>query len=111
MVNIFFSFRVCIFFFFFHFVFVEDASSGYDSSDNSKLDSDTSRHSSPMKQPKCLTVSDTAPDILKVRSTYALSEDLKTIMTLPEMCDVTFLIGPSEVPVYGVRAILAMSSG
>ncbi|XP_045167803.1 serine-enriched protein-like [Mercenaria mercenaria] len=42
----------------------------------------------------------------RVKSTHALCESLRLIMEIPEMCDVTFLVGPREIPVHGVRAIL-----
>jgi len=39
-----------------------------------------------------------------------LCEKFKLIIDMPEMCDVTFLVGPEEVPVHGVRAILGIRS-
>lgn len=47
---------------------------------------------------------------MNFQSTHALSEHLKMILSMPELCDVTFLVGPREIPVYGVRAILGTSS-
>lgn len=39
-----------------------------------------------------------------------LTEDLKYVISVPELCDVTFLVGQDRVPVYGVRAVLATRS-
>ena len=49
-------------------------------------------------------------ETMKFKSTHALCEDLKMILDMPEMCDVTFVVGPQQVPVYGVRAIMATRS-
>lgn len=46
----------------------------------------------------------------RIKSTHALCESLRLIMEIPEMCDVTFLVGPLEIPVYGIRAILGIRS-
>ena len=95
---------MCIFFF-----HLEDSSSGYDSSDSSDSESESCRD--PRREnTNRRRENETTLEIMKVRSMNALSEDLKMILTLPEMCDVTFLVGPQEVPVYGVRAILSMRS-
>ncbi|XP_053374297.1 serine-enriched protein-like [Mercenaria mercenaria] len=47
---------------------------------------------------------------MNFQSTHALSEHLKLILAMPEMCDVTFIVGPREVPVHGVRAIMGTRS-
>ena len=39
-----------------------------------------------------------------------LAEDLKFISRMPELCDVTFLVGDRREPVCAVRAILAARS-
>ncbi|KAJ8301557.1 hypothetical protein KUTeg_020544, partial [Tegillarca granosa] len=39
-----------------------------------------------------------------------LTEDLKYVISVPELCDVTFLVGQDRLPVYGVRAVLATRS-
>jgi ribosomal protein S2 len=49
-------------------------------------------------------------EIMNFRSTHSLSEHLKLILAMPEMCDVTFVVGPREVPVHGVRAIMGTRS-
>jgi len=47
---------------------------------------------------------------LVFRNTSALQNDLRAILDLPEVCDVEFLVGRDEVPVYGVKAILLARS-
>lgn len=45
-----------------------------------------------------------------VKDTRGLCEDLKYVISVPDLCDVTFLVGPDRLPVYGVKAILATRS-
>lgn len=40
----------------------------------------------------------------------SLAKDLSLLSTMPELCDVTFLVGEDRQPVCGVRAILAARS-
>lgn len=40
----------------------------------------------------------------------SLAHDLSALSTMPELCDVTFLVGADRQPVCGVRAILAARS-
>ncbi|XP_033749671.1 serine-enriched protein-like [Pecten maximus] len=49
-------------------------------------------------------------DSVNYNSTSALCDRLKYILSMPELCDVTFLVGPTKVPVYGVKAILGTRS-
>jgi hypothetical protein len=37
-------------------------------------------------------------------------EAVGSILRIPELCDVTFLVGPEAEPVHGVRAVLAVRS-
>lgn len=39
-----------------------------------------------------------------------LAQDLCALSSMPELCDVTFLVGTDRQPVCGVRAILAARS-
>ena len=39
-----------------------------------------------------------------------LSEDMKFLASMPEMCDVTFLVGETREPVCAVKAVLAARS-
>lgn len=43
-------------------------------------------------------------------NTQVLAEQLKTISSIPELCDVMFEVGPEKVKVYGVKAILGTRS-
>ncbi|XP_069128871.1 serine-enriched protein-like [Argopecten irradians] len=53
---------------------------------------------------------DEATEVMSYKSTSALCEHLKYIVSMPELCDVTFLVGPTKVPVHGVKAILGTRS-
>ncbi|XP_060070235.1 serine-enriched protein-like [Ylistrum balloti] len=53
---------------------------------------------------------DEATEVMSYKSTSALCEHLKYIVSMPELCDVTFLVGPTKIPVYGVKAILGTRS-
>lgn len=39
-----------------------------------------------------------------------LCEDMKFLASIPELCDITFLVGDTREPVCGVRAVLAARS-
>ncbi|XP_069102897.1 serine-enriched protein-like [Argopecten irradians] len=43
-------------------------------------------------------------------STNNLCDSLKYILSLPELCDVTFLVGSNKIPIHGVKAILGTRS-
>lgn len=47
---------------------------------------------------------------MSYRNTKTLTEHLRTISSIPELCDVTFKVGADRVPVYGVKAILGTRS-
>jgi hypothetical protein len=47
---------------------------------------------------------------MSYRNTQALTENLKTISSIPELCDVLFEVGAEKVKVYGVKAILGTRS-
>ncbi|XP_069107401.1 serine-enriched protein-like [Argopecten irradians] len=47
---------------------------------------------------------------VKYQNTSALCDHLKYIMSMPDLCDVTFIVGPTRVPIYGVQAILSTRS-
>ncbi|WAQ94464.1 hypothetical protein MAR_006935 [Mya arenaria] len=91
------------------------SSSGYDSLDVdvSDVDSDkcmmSQKASCPSKhRPSC---SDVGQQVrAHVSSTKTLCESLKLILHMPEICDVTFLVGADNTPVHGVRSILATRS-
>ncbi|XP_041350849.1 serine-enriched protein-like [Gigantopelta aegis] len=76
-------------------------SSGYESSDSSDDVSDKEASPSGLGCPG---------EMMFFSSTSALCNSLEFIITMPEMCNVTFLVGRSRVPVHGVKAILATRS-
>ncbi|XP_063423928.1 serine-enriched protein-like [Mytilus trossulus] len=47
---------------------------------------------------------------MNFQNTMDLSSHLRYIISMPELCDVTFLIGSQKVPVYGVKAIMGTRS-
>ncbi|XP_064614458.1 serine-enriched protein-like [Liolophura sinensis] len=51
-----------------------------------------------------------ASEIFTFQNTSALCDDLRSIITIPQMCDVMFLVGKEKVAVYGLKAILATRS-
>ncbi|KAH3891694.1 hypothetical protein DPMN_015799 [Dreissena polymorpha] len=48
--------------------------------------------------------------VMVLQNRQGLSEDLKSIFTLKDICDVTFLVGEDRKPIKGVRAIIASRS-
>lgn len=81
-------------------------SSGY----GSESDGCASLSDFPMVSTDDLTRPTRECDVMKFSSTDSLCDSLKIIMQMPEMCDVTFLVGKDEVPVHGLRAILGTRS-
>lgn len=53
---------------------------------------------------------DSNPFVMVLKNRYELCEDLKYVISVPDLCDVTFLVGLEKTPVYGIRAILATRS-
>eukprot|EP00105_Crassostrea_gigas_P010933 XP_011426391.1 PREDICTED: serine-enriched protein [Crassostrea gigas] len=83
----------------------EGCSSGYDSAtehsgSDRDLDTSISDNSS----------STAEPEVTKYRSTQELCNTLQYIISLPDLCDVMFLVGEKRVPVYGMKAVLATRS-
>ena len=50
------------------------------------------------------------PDGHRYENRDSLAHDLSFLATMPELCDVTFLVGEYRQPVCGVRAVLAARS-
>ncbi|XP_060595374.1 serine-enriched protein-like [Ruditapes philippinarum] len=91
----------------------EDSSSGYESTDMESVSSWGSRDSLDSRLQDShnnFLPMNKDEEIMNFRSTHSLSEHLKLILAMPEMCDVTFVVGPREVPVHGVRAIMGTRS-
>ncbi|XP_064604020.1 serine-enriched protein-like [Liolophura sinensis] len=45
--------------------------------------------------------------LLIFKNTTGLQNDLRSILDLPDICDMEFIVGEKKVPVYGVKAIIA----
>lgn len=50
------------------------------------------------------------PDFSTFENKTGLAEDMKFLASMPELCDVTFLVGDTREPVCAVRAVLAARS-
>ncbi|XP_069138750.1 serine-enriched protein-like [Argopecten irradians] len=84
-------------------------------SDNDDIGFSSGYESNPESSPEVGDSSDqetdnNVRDSVNYNSTSALCDRLKYILSMPELCDVTFLVGPTKVPVYGVKAILGTRS-
>jgi len=95
------------------FLSIPGSSSGYESTDLDLSDGEPDNtflpsHSCHVPEPGHMRT--TGHVSARVKSTNMLCEKFKLIIDMPEMCDVTFLVGPEEVPVHGVRAILGIRS-
>ncbi|KAJ6645990.1 Serine-enriched protein [Pseudolycoriella hygida] len=63
--------------------------------------------------PEVLTLSglaDAEPDLSTFENKTGLAEDMKFLASMPELCDVTFLVGDTREPVCAVKAVLASRS-
>lgn len=49
-------------------------------------------------------------EVIRFKSTKSLCDNLKYILSMPELCDVTFHVGCNKVPIHGVKAILGTRS-
>ncbi|ESP00695.1 hypothetical protein LOTGIDRAFT_157985 [Lottia gigantea] len=81
----------------------ESHSSGYDSCDSSECGSVKVR----VNETKCRK---RASETMVFKSQESLCDSLDYILSMPELCDVVFLVGENKTPVYGVKAILATRS-
>lgn len=50
------------------------------------------------------------PDLNIFENKSGLAEDMKFLASMPELCDVTFMVGESREPVCAVKAVLAARS-
>uniref|UniRef100_A0A336MNK9 CSON003486 protein n=1 Tax=Culicoides sonorensis TaxID=179676 RepID=A0A336MNK9_CULSO len=61
--------------------------------------------------PEVLALSpDQEPDLSTFENKSGLAEDMKFLASMPELCDVTFLVGETREPVCAVKAVLAARS-
>ncbi|XP_044727766.1 serine-enriched protein isoform X2 [Chrysoperla carnea] len=56
------------------------------------------------------SMADTEPDLSTFENKSGLAEDMKFLASMPELCDVTFLVGETREPVCAVKAVLASRS-
>ncbi|XP_071167543.1 serine-enriched protein-like [Mytilus edulis] len=47
---------------------------------------------------------------MKVTNVHTLIDNIRYILSMPDLCDVMFIVGPQRVPVYGLKAILSTRS-
>ena len=108
------------------YYFFSDSSSGYDSAESWDTDSLSSRDGDSQSLPPCDSDSQPLsscdierdftrcckiePEVMKISSTTNLCESLDLILSMPDMCDVTFLVGAEEIPVHGLKAVLSVRS-
>ncbi|XP_049873309.1 serine-enriched protein isoform X1 [Pectinophora gossypiella] len=57
-----------------------------------------------------LTAMEAEPDLSTFENKSGLAEDMKFLASMPELCDVTFLVGDTREPVCAVKAVLAARS-
>jgi hypothetical protein len=50
------------------------------------------------------------PDFSTFENKTGLAEDMKFLASMPELCDITFLVGDTREPVCAVKAVLAARS-
>ncbi|CAG2218891.1 unnamed protein product [Mytilus edulis] len=87
-------------------------SSGYESTPS---DSESSTPTHKLQSNKLIPISYNRDPVkikekMSYRNTQALTEQLKVISSIPELCDVTFEVGSEKVKVHGVKAILGTRS-
>ena len=49
-------------------------------------------------------------DKVHVSSTNVLVDNMRYILAMPEICDVTVHVGPQPLPVHGLKAVIGSSS-
>lgn len=63
--------------------------------------------------PECVVMGEAGvddQDLSVFENKSGLAEDLKFLASMPELCDVTFLVGDTREPVCAVKAVLAARS-
>lgn len=119
---------------FIFFLCITDVSSGYDSpvynsgntkeSCHRKLQMAASYYDSDFSSEDSTQFSDSSSDddnsddldeiesteSMKVTSTQTLIDNLRYILSMPDLCDLVFIVGPHRIPVYGIKAILSTRS-
>lgn len=49
-------------------------------------------------------------DTMKVTNMQPLIDNIRYILSMPDMCDVVFLVGPQRIPTFGLKSILGTRS-
>lgn len=57
-----------------------------------------------------IIMAEAEPDLSTFENKTGLAEDMKFLASMPELCDVTFLVGETREPVCAVKAVLAARS-
>ncbi|CAH0564204.1 unnamed protein product [Brassicogethes aeneus] len=57
-----------------------------------------------------IIMAESEPDLSTFENKTGLAEDMKFLASMPELCDVTFLVGDTREPVCAVKAVLAARS-
>lgn len=57
-----------------------------------------------------IIMAEAEPDLSTFENKSGLAEDMKFLASMPELCDVTFLVGDTREPVCAVKAVLAARS-
>ncbi|XP_045477398.1 serine-enriched protein isoform X1 [Harmonia axyridis] len=57
-----------------------------------------------------IVMAEAEPDLSTFENKTGLAEDMKFLASMPELCDVTFLVGDTREPVCAVKAVLAARS-
>lgn len=57
-----------------------------------------------------IAMAEAEPDLSTFENKTGLAEDMKFLASMPELCDVTFLVGDTREPVCAVKAVLAARS-
>lgn len=60
--------------------------------------------------PSYSVMAEAEPDLSTFENKSGLAEDMKFLASMPELCDVTFLVGDTREPVCAVKAVLAARS-
>lgn len=56
-----------------------------------------------------LGMADAEPDLSTFENKTGLAEDMKFLASMPELCDVTFLVGDTREPVCAVKVGVSLS--
>lgn len=59
--------------------------------------------------PEVLTLCNAEPDLSTFENKTGLAEDMKFLASMPELCDVTFLVGDTRDPVCAVKVYLFLN--